>query len=218
MRYKAVLFDLDGTLADTAPDLAGALNRLRGEQGLPALPLALLRPHASAGVRGLLAAGFQLAPEDAQYATLAERFLDLYAANLYTDSRLFSGIAELLNQLDEAGLAWGIVTNKRERFSLPLIQRLGWEQRLACLVSGDTVATTKPSPQPLLHALAQIGSDAADAVYIGDDLRDIIAGRAAGMHTIAAAYGYLGADGDPASWGADFLVHNPAELGQIIFC
>lgn len=214
---EAVLFDLDGTLADTAPDLGAALNRVRRDAGLPTLPLDVLRPYTSHGVRGLLRAGFGIGPEDSAYAPLAERFLDFYAADLCVETRLFAGIADLLDRLDAGAIAWGIVTNKRERFTAPLVAALGLAGRTVCVVSGDTTAAAKPSPLPILHACERLRCQPAGTLYVGDDRRDIEAGKAAGTRTAAVSYGYLGVDGDPHSWDADFIVDHPRQLGELIF-
>lgn len=214
---EAVLFDLDGTVADTAPDLAAAANRLRQEACLEPTPLALLRPHTSSGVRGLLAAAFGITPDDKRYPGLASRFLDYYAEALCVHTTLFSGIAELLDRLDASGIAWGIVTNKRARFTLPLVERLGLATRTRCIVSGDTAGAPKPSPLPVLHACALLGVEPRSALYVGDDLRDIQSGRAAGTLTAAVSYGYLGVGLPIDHWEADFIADHPGDLGRFIF-
>lgn len=208
----AVLFDLDGTLADTAPDLAWAANALRVAEGRAPLPLATLRPWTSQGVRGLLRTAFDISPEQAGYDELAQRFLGLYAERLCVDTVLFEGVAELLNELEALGLAWGIVTNKRMRYTDPLVARLGLTPRTSCVVSGDTTAEAKPSPLPVLHACQILNCQPERTLYVGDDRRDIIAGNAAGCRTVAAAYGYLGDSGPAMAWGADLLINTPAEL------
>lgn len=213
---EAVLFDLDGTLADTAPDLGAAANFLLLEEGRPQLPLAELRPYTSHGVRGLLQAGFGIAPADADYDRLAQRFLELYAERLCEETQLFAGIAELLDTLDNAGLGWGIVTNKRMRFTDPLVARLGLTPRTRCVVSGDTTAEAKPSPLPIHHACELLTCSPQRTLYVGDDLRDIQAGRAAGCRTVAVSYGYLGHSGPVESWGADLIVDHPEQLAQYI--
>lgn len=209
---RAVLFDLDGTLADTAADLAGALNRLRAEHRLAPLPPDVTRPHTSSGARGLLNIGFDLGPEDARYAALRERFLDLYEDSLCVHTRLFEGMSELLGELERRAIAWGIVTNKPRRFTDPLVRRLDLHLRAACVVSGDTTARPKPAPDPLLYAARAVGAAPEACLYVGDDLRDVQGARAAGMAIVAAGWGYLGLDGDPRGWGADAVVDRPAEV------
>lgn len=208
----AVLFDLDGTLADTAADLGGALNRLRTEQGLEAMPLEVLRPYASHGVRGLLGAGLGLKPTDEAYAGYAQRFLAYYAAALCVDTALYPGIAELIGQLEAHRLRWGVVTNKTSRFTLPLLAALGVARRAACVVSGDSAPRPKPHPAPLLMAADLVQTAPGRCIYVGDDLRDVEAGRAAGMPTVVAAYGYLGNDKPVEEWGADALISRPEEI------
>jgi len=209
---RAVLFDLDGTLADTAGDLAGALNRLRAEHGLAALPLEIARPHTSSGARGLLKVGFDLDPDDGRYLDMRARFLDLYEQALCVHTQLFAGVAELLGELEQRSIAWGIVTNKPKRFTDPLIRLLQLHARAACVVSGDTTAKPKPAPDPLLHAAALIGIGPASCLYVGDDLRDVQGARAAAMPVFAAGWGYLGTEGRPASWGADAVLDHPLDV------
>ncbi len=208
----AVFFDLDGTLADTAPDLGGALNRLLAEEGRPALPAATLRPHVSAGTRGLLRIGFGATPADAAYPALARRFLDHYAQALCVGTTLFPGIAAVLDALDANGILWGVVTNKPHRFSLPLMTQLGLEARAAAIVSGDTTANSKPHPEPLLFACTAARVLPSRSLYVGDDRRDIEAGRAAGMRTAIAAYGYLGEEPAIEDWQADATISRPDEI------
>lgn len=215
--FEAVLFDLDGTLADTAPDLGAALNRLRMEEALPPLPLELLRPFTSQGVRGMLRAGFDLAQEHPDYERLSARFLDLYAADLCVETRLFAGIPELLDQLERHAVAWGIVTNKRTRFTEPLVAALGLGGRTDCVISGDTTAAPKPSPLPILYACERLGCQPARTLYVGDDRRDVEAGRAAGTRTAAVSYGYLGDGGPLHEWQADFVADHPEEIARYVF-
>lgn len=207
-----MLFDLDGTLADTAPDLARALNRVRAANGLAPMPVELTRPYASSGARGLLKVGFGLEPADERYEALRLQFLDFYAAGICVDTRLFAGMAELLDQLEQDGLPWGVVTNKAERFTLPLLQGLHLGKRAACVVGGDTAARPKPHPDPLLHAAAALRLPPSACLYVGDDLRDVQAARAAGMPVIAAKYGYLGDGGSIESWRADAIIGHPREV------
>jgi 2-phosphoglycolate phosphatase len=209
---RAVLFDLDGTLADTAPDLGYAVNRQRRNRGLNDLPIEAIRPHASAGARGLLKLAFGLEPGQPEFDAMRNEFLDFYAERLCHDTRLFEGVPQLLIGLEALGLRWGVVTNKPARFTLPLLERLGLAPRAACVVSGDTTPHPKPHPAPLLAAAAALGLPPAQCLYVGDDRRDVEASAAAGMPCLVAAYGYLGNGGDPASWGARFLVGNPLEV------
>jgi len=209
---QAVLFDLDGTLADTAGDLAGALNRLLAEHRRAPLPLDLMRPHTSSGARGLLKVGFDLAPDDQRYISLRDRFLDLYEQALCVHTRLFDGVGELLSELERRSITWGIVTNKPRRFTDPLVRELHLHMRAACVVSGDTTAKPKPAPDPLLHAAQAIRTAPRGCLYVGDDLRDIQSARAAGMPAIAAGWGYLGTEGGPGTWGADAVLAHPSEI------
>ena len=211
-RTHAVLFDLDGTLADTAPDLGGALNRLRIECGLPSLPAEVLRPHTSAGARGLIGAGFGITPQDERYSALAARFLTLYESALCVDTILFDGMHEVLTQLEDAGVPWGVVTNKAARFTLPLMRELGLNERAASIISGDSVAVAKPDPAGLRLAASQMGVDPLRCLYVGDDERDIKAARAAGMRSVAAAFGYLGNARHYLDWGADHVIDHPTGL------
>ena len=214
--FDAVLFDLDGTLADTAPDLGWAANALRETEGLAPLPLATLRPWTSQGVRGLLRTAFNIAPGQPGYDDLAQRFLALYADRLCVDTVLFDGVAELLDELEALGLAWGIVTNKRMRYTDPLVAQLGLTPRTHCVVSGDTTAEAKPSPLPVLHACQLLNCRPERTLYVGDDRRDIVAGNAAGCRTVAAAYGYLGDSGPVLAWGADLQIDTPNELASYL--
>jgi len=207
---RAILFDLDGTLADTAPDLAGALNRLRNERGLSSTPYAQLRPHTSAGARGMIGAAFGLKPGDPEYEELRLGFLAHYAAALAVDSTLFDGIPALLKELRQRQLGWGVVTNKAAVFTDPLVLQIGLGDA-DCVISGDTTAHSKPHPAPLLEAARRLNLPPQECWYVGDDLRDIQAGRAAGMATVAAAWGYCG-DSAPASWEADALIDTPLQL------
>jgi phosphoglycolate phosphatase len=211
---EAVLFDLDGTLADTAPDLGAALNALLVEEGRPPAALAALRPYTSSGVRGLLRAGFSIGADDPAYGRLSARFLDIYAANLCRESTLFAGIPELLDELEAMDIKWGIVTNKRMRYTDPLVEQLKLAPRTRCVVSGDTTPEAKPSPLPVRHACALLGCIPQAALYVGDDRRDIDAGRAAGCRTVAVSYGYLGDGGPLPTWGADLIIDEPADLAR----
>lgn len=208
----AVLFDLDGTLADTAPDLAAALNRLLAERGRAPVPIEQTRPVTSSGARGMLRVGFGIDPQHADYEPLKARFLDLYGARVCIGTTLFAGIADLLTALEERAIAWGVVTNKAERFTLPLLEALELRARASCVVGGDTTTRAKPYPEPLLHAARAMSLEPERCLYVGDDLRDVQAARAAGMAVIAAGYGYLGDHGDPHAWGADAVIDHPLEV------
>jgi len=208
---KAVLFDLDGTLADTAPDLAAAVNRLRADQGLEPMPLAQLRPFASAGARGLVHAGFGVKPGDDEYDALREAFLEFYRERPCVDTRLFPGIAELLQEFARRAIPWGVVTNKATRFTDRIIATL--QLAPACVVCGDTTPHLKPHPAPMLLAAEQLALPAKDCVYLGDDLRDIQAARAAGMRAVAVDWGYHHPEsGGPEAWNADAVIVHPRDL------
>ncbi|WP_395823590.1 HAD family hydrolase [Collimonas sp.] len=207
---RVILFDLDGTLADTAPDLAAAMNRVRKDRGLEETPYEQLRPHTSAGARGLIGAAFGLKPGDLGFNELRDGFLDHYAAALAVNSTLFDGIPALLRDLRERNLGWGVVTNKAARFTDPLVRLIGLGDA-DCVISGDTTAHPKPHPEPLLEAARRLNVAPHECWYVGDDLRDIQAGQAAGMATIAAAWGYCGAT-EPGSWAADALIDTPIQL------
>ncbi len=209
---RTVLFDLDGTLADTAPDMAAALNRLRGEQGLAPLPYEAIRPVVSHGAKALVELGFGIGADDARFEPLRTRFLEIYAANLCEGTRLFPGMGELLEQLGARGLNWGVVTNKPAFLTEPLIERLGLWDRTACVVSGDSTNNRKPHPEPMLHGCALAGSRPEQCLYVGDAERDIAAGREAGMTTLVALFGYIGADDRPQEWGADGAIRAPGEI------
>ncbi len=214
---QSVLFDLDGTLADTAPDLAYALNQQRLARGMLELSIDELRIHASSGARGLLEAGFGIHPEDAGYLELRDEFLNLYEKNISRTSTLFPGVPALLDEIEGHGIIWGIVTNKAERFTFPLLRALRLLDRCACVICGDTTPFAKPHPTPLIEAMSRIGTNAAQCIYVGDDERDVMAGHAAGMSVVVVRYGYLGNGRPPEQWGADVLVDTPAELGPILF-
>ena len=208
---SALLLDLDGTLLDTAPDMGGALNLLRAEHGLEPLPGELIRPVVSHGAMRLVALGFPETTGDA-FESLRLRFLELYAANLAVGTRLFPGFEAVLDQLEARDLPWGIVTNKPGWLTDPLLAALGLDRRAACAVSGDTLPERKPHPLPLLHAARLVGVDPMRCVYVGDAERDIQAGRAAGMTTVVAAYGYISDGEDPRAWQPHGVVNSPDEL------
>ncbi|MBU9613906.1 phosphoglycolate phosphatase [Burkholderia multivorans] len=213
---EAVLFDLDGTLADTAPDLAAAVNKMQRVRGLPETPLDALRRLASAGARGLLGGAFGITPETPGYDAMRDEFLANYAADICVQTTLFPGIAEVLDELEARGVRWGIVTNKAMRLTAPLVELLGLASRAACVVGGDTTPHSKPHPAPLLHAAGLLALAPDRIVYVGDDLRDIQAGSAAGMATVAAAYGYCGDGAAPGDWRAQHLVGTTGELRDLL--
>jgi phosphoglycolate phosphatase len=210
----ALLFDLDGTLADTAPDLAGAVNLLLIAKGLPPVPFETLRPVASAGARGLIGVAFNVAPAEAAYDALRDAFLANYEAQIALHTTLFDGVEELLGSLQEQGIQWGIVTNKPARFTDLLLPKIGLGHT-ACSISGDTTAHAKPHPEPLFEAARRLGLFPHQCWYVGDDLRDIEAGKAAGMTTIAAAWGYCG-NTEPLSWQADMIMQTPNDLIRLL--
>jgi phosphoglycolate phosphatase len=211
---QAVLFDLDGTLADTAPDMARTVNLMRTRRGLDGVPLEQVRPHVSKGARGMICSAFGITTQHPDFMPMREEFLGLYGENLCIDSRLFPGMEALLEDLEARSIAWGVVTNKFERFARPLIDALGLAGRPAIVVGGDTCARAKPFPDPLLYAAGQLGVAPSDTLYVGDDERDVQAARAAGMSVLVAGYGYLG-DGPPAeAWGADAIVDSVPGIGK----
>lgn len=215
--YEGIFFDLDGTLADTAPDLVAATNKLLVARNLPPKPYEFLRPYASAGARGLLEGAFGISPDHEDFVALRDEFFSNYEKALLVDSKLFDGIDHLLDQMDAASLPWGIITNKSERFTIPLTDLMGLRQRAVSTVSGDTTPHSKPHPEPILYAARTSNIDPSKSIYVGDDIRDVLAGKAAGMKTVAAAYGYCGCKEPPEAWGADYIANNPLDLLQIIF-
>lgn len=215
-RTAAVLFDLDGTFADTAPDLGAALNHVRSLHQLPPLSLAITRLQASHGSAGLLKLGFNVTPDDAEFPALRDTFLAHYTANICVHTTLFPGMAQLIDALEQRGLPWGIVTNKPHRFTLPLMQALGYAERAACLVSGDTCAHAKPHPEPMLHAAEIIGVAPQQCLYLGDDKRDMEAGRAAGMSSLIALYGYIDPQAKLDTWLATGAIATPLELLEYV--
>ena len=212
---RAVLFDLDGTLADTAPDLGYALNCMREARGLATLLIAAIRPVASLGARGLLGAGFSITPEHPDYESMRDEFLQLYEQNLCRHTRLFPCMLELIDAIEVRQLRWGIVTNKAERFAKPLLDLLQVGKRAACIIGGDTTGKLKPHPEPLLAASRALAIAPGACIYVGDDRRDIEAGRAAGMRTVAVTYGYLNGS-DPATWHANAVIQRPQELLKVL--
>lgn len=211
-----ILFDLDGTLVDTAHDLAYALNLQRERHGLVTLPLEVVRPYASHGSKGLLFIGFDLSPEDDDFSVMREEYLALYDQVLTRKPILFDGVAELLDTLDKKSVRWGVVTNKPRRFTQPLMQNIGLLQRAACVVSGDDALRPKPYPDTLLLACEQANVNPQACWYVGDAERDIQAGKAAGMQTVVALYGYLGEADQPEVWGADVFVNAPLDLLRLV--
>jgi phosphoglycolate phosphatase len=213
---KLVLFDFDGTLADTAPDLAAAANKQRARRNLAPLPYEDYRPYASHGARGLLKIALDIGPGHPDYETCRQQFLEDYEQDMTTLTTLFPGVSELLSTLKAQGYAWGIVTNKMEYLAIPLVVHLGLYTDCVVTVGGDTTAHAKPHPAPLLHAAREAGVDPSQCVYVGDDERDIIAGKAAGMGTIVAAYGYCGQATALQAWDADAIVQSPHDLWPAI--
>ncbi|GAB4112031.1 MAG: phosphoglycolate phosphatase [Tibeticola sp.] len=205
-----MLFDLDGTLIDSAPDLAGAANDLRAAHGLPPLPYDALRPMVGSGARGMVGVAFGVGPGHERFEALRDDFLARYEARLLRETRVFPSVEPVLSALERAGLRWGIVTNKARRFAHPVVQGLG----LQCdvLVCGDTTTHAKPHPAPLLEAARVLDLAPADCIYVGDDHRDMLAGRAAGMASLAAAWGYLGCGESIEAWGADAILPSPDTL------
>ena len=208
---RAVLFDLDGTFADTAPDLTYALNLMRSARGLSPVVIEHTRPVTSTGARGMLSVGFGLTPEHGDYAAMKDEFLSLYEANVCRDSRVFPGTDVLVRELATRNILWGIVTNKATRYARPLMAQLAREFNCGCVIGGDSTPHLKPHPAPLFAGAEAVGVPAAECVYVGDDERDIAAGRAAGMRTVAVRYGYLNG-GDPDAWGADAVIDHPEAL------
>jgi N-acetyl-D-muramate 6-phosphate phosphatase len=210
---RAILFDFDGTFADTAPDMAYAANLLRKARGLATLPESSYRPHVSRGSRGMIGVAFKVQFDEPEFPALKDEFLSYYEKHLCVHTALFPGIESLIRKMESRDIAWGIVTNKPKRFTDPIAAALGLDVRAGCVVSGDTTPHAKPHPAPLLHAANLIAIDPADCWYVGDDIRDIQAAHAAGMKGIVARYGYLGGS-DPNTWNADFMVDSPAEIAE----
>ena len=213
---RAVLFDLDGTLIDSAPDLGAAADKMRTDRGLPSLPLERYRPMAGAGARGMLGVAFGMTPDHPDYGVLREEFFLNYENCMTERTRAFDGVADLIEQLLDRSLAWGVVTNKSSRFTLPLTRRMPLFASAAAVVSGDTTPHSKPHPAPLFEAARQLGLEPALCIYVGDDERDVLAGLAAGMGTVAASYGYLGGNADTRRWGAHGHIQAPLELLSLL--
>ena len=215
-QIEAVLFDLDGTLIDSAPDLGAAADKMRTDRGMPSLPMADYRPMAGAGARGMLGVAFGLTPNDADFGALKEEFFTNYEACMTERTYAFDGVAELIVRISGAGLKWGVVTNKSARFTLPLTRQMPLFVSAQTIISGDTTPHAKPHPAPLLEAARQLNVEPGRCVYVGDNERDIVAGRAAGMPTVAAAYGYLGATADTQGWKADATIVSPSALLKLL--
>ena len=213
---KAVLFDLDGTLIDSAPDLGAAADKMRVDRGMPSLPLDTYRHMAGAGARGMLGIAFGMTPESEGFAEMREEFFRNYEKCMTARTYAFEGVAQLIHSLQSAPLAWGVVTNKSMRFTDPLTQQMPLFASAAAVVSGDTTPHAKPHPAPLLEAARRMQIAPESCIYVGDDERDIQAGRAAGMKTVAACYGYLGAKADTSHWGADAQINSPFELLKLL--
>ncbi len=213
---QAVLFDLDGTLIDSAPDLGAAADKMRLDRGLPSLPAAQYRPMAGAGARGMLHIAFGMSPQDPDFDAMREEFFSNYERRMTHNTYAFDGVPDLLRALEQRPLLWGIVTNKSQRFTNPLTQSMPLLAGAGAVVSGDTTPHAKPHPAPLLEAARRLGIAPAACLYVGDDERDIVAGRAAGMRTVAATYGYLGSQLDTAVWQADAEIKSPMDLLQLL--
>ena len=209
---RAILFDLDGTLIDSAPDLGAAADQMRIARGLPSLPMADYRPFAGSGARGMLRVAFGMQPEDAEFPAMREEFFQNYERRMTQDTTVFDGVADMLARIVAQQLQWGVVTNKSKRFTEPLSRQMALFASAGVVVSGDTTPHANPHPEPLFEAARRIGVDPQDCVYVGDDERDIIAGKAAGMRTVAAVYGYLGEKQSVAHWEADDVINSPHEL------
>ena len=213
---RAVLFDLDGTLIDSAPDLGAAADKMRTDRGLPSLPLERYRPMAGAGARGMLGEAFGMAPDHPDFLTMREEFFVNYESCMTERTSIFEGVPELVSQILRRNLAWGVVTNKATRFTDPLTRAIPLFATAGAVISGDTTPHAKPHPAPLLEAASRLKLEPGQCIYVGDDERDILAGLAAGMGTVAATYGYLGAKTNPAEWGAHAAIKYPVELLQLL--
>ena len=216
MRLRAVLFDMDGTLLDTAPDFIAVCQAMRLERGLPALHDKLIRDQISGGARAMVAATFAMQPGSDGFEALREEFLERYQLHCAVASHLFDGMSQLLTDIEHARLLWGVATNKPARFAEPIMQQLGLAQRSAVLVCPDHVSRSKPDPEMLLLACEKIGVQPGEVLFVGDDERDIEAGRAAGCKTAAVTYGYIHPDDNPRHWGADVVVKHPLELRSVL--
>lgn len=213
---RAVLFDLDGTLIDSAPDLGAAADKLRIDRGMQSLPLQAYRPMAGAGARGMLEVAFGIAPGHPDFPSLKDEFLDNYERCIHDRTSVFDGVPALVEVLAQRSLKWGVVTNKVTRFTSLIARRVALFDSAGAIVSGDSTPYSKPHPAPLLEAASQLGLAAHECIYVGDDARDIAAGRAAGMGTVAALYGYLGSGAQPWQWGADAMIETPLDLLSLL--
>lgn len=213
---QAVLFDLDGTLIDSAPDLGAAVDKMRVDRGMASLPLSHYRPMAGAGARGMIGLAFGFTPEHPEYDAMKEEFFVNYEACMTERTFAFEGVSQMIEALVVAKLPWGVVTNKSKRFAEPLTQAMPLFKSAAVVISGDTTPYAKPHPEPLLEAARRLGIPASACVYVGDDERDIVAGHAADMKTVAATYGYLGLQSDVRKWRAHAQIHSPSELLSLI--
>jgi 2-phosphoglycolate phosphatase len=209
---SAVLFDLDGTLADTAPDLAYSLNSTLTHQGRDPLPFGEIRPHVSHGAAALIRHGFGISPDDPEYDAIRNHFMKIYIDNICRETRIFEGMDQVLSALELRRIPWGVVTNKPSWLTGPLMDAMDLIHRAGCIISGDTLKYSKPHPAPILHACGLLGVTANEVLYIGDAERDIMAGKAAGTHTLTALFGYLHETDDPDSWNADGQICSPIEI------
>lgn len=216
MSIQAVLFDLDGTLIDSAPDLGAAADKMRTDRGLPSYPLEQYRQLAGAGAVGMLKEAFNLIPEDDDFELMREEFYRNYEACMTERTIVFDGVLEMLKELQAREIAWGIVTNKSERFTLPLIKNVSWAASAKAVIGGDTTPYMKPHPAPVLEGARQAGVVPEQCLYVGDDLRDIQSGNAAGMITAAATWGYLGVNSDCSTWGAHHVINHPLEILNLL--
>ena len=216
MRLRAILFDMDGTLLDTAPDFIAVSHAMRESRGLARVSDQQIRDVVSGGARAMVLSAFDVDPLSAEFETLRLEFLDRYLAHCAIDSRLYDGMPELLKEIEQAGLIWGVVTNKPVRFAEPIMHQLGLASRSSVLICPDHVSQSKPDPEPMLLACSQLNLDPATVLFVGDDLRDIESGRSAGTRTAAVRYGYIHPDDDPESWGADLVVAHPLELRTLL--
>lgn len=216
MHLRAVLFDMDGTLLDTAPDFIAVAQAMRQARGLSRIPDQQVRDVVSGGARAMVLSAFDVDPLSEEFETLRLEFLDRYQDHCAVESQLYDGMAQLLSEIEAADLLWGVVTNKPLRFAEPIMQKLGLSARSAVLVCPDHVSKSKPDPEPMLLACSQLGLEPSTTLFVGDDLRDIESGRAAGSRTAAVRYGYIHPHDNPDEWGADIVIDHPLELRAIL--